>query len=144
MNIKKHNIKTDVYKTTPIVFHATRDKIYKKSSIITNLDDGDVMEIFGHLDLEDRYRLWDEYGEPTDFLYFSIESGEICGYGDACKEEDHFMWCIGWIAESGVVFIFVDILNLMSDYHNHHSVNASIENIDKLVAKGKEKYELSR
>lgn len=144
MNIKKHNIKEDVYKTTPIVFHATRNKIYKKSDIITSIDSGDIIEIFGHLSLEERYELWDEYGEPVDFLYFSIESGDICSYADVCAEENHFMWCIGWISESGTAFIYVDILNLMSDYHNHYTINKSIEDIDSITVKSKEKYEISR
>lgn len=117
MDITTQNINHDIYAVTPVKIHVTRSCIYKRSPVILDKTDGEVIEISGYLSLEDKFALWSKHGQPIEFLYFSITDGTVCMLSDITNDANSINWCIGWISEDRAAFIFVDMINLLIDYY---------------------------
>lgn len=121
MNLISVDLTKDVYAETPISFNKTRRDIYHNSEIITKNTDGQIIEIFGYLSLEEKYALWDSRGQPSEFLFYSVTDRIICDYSyiaNEIKKDDsvEMAWCIGWISSNREAYIFVDFINVMIDY----------------------------
>lgn len=104
-----------------------RANIYRNSAVICDSTEGDIVEVFGYLALEERFSLWTEYGKPQDLLYFSIEKGEVCDKESLDCGGDEFSWCIGWISDKNITFILVDVLNVLIDYYYSNLVKVSFD-----------------
>lgn len=115
-----------------------RKQIYESSDIITNRDNDRLIEVFGKLNLEDKFNLWDQYGAPREQIYFSMEHGKIVGRAGLPEFDLH--WTVGWISTDGVVFICVDILDVLL-YHylsNYNRYLSKDDAIRELTIKKKE------
>ena len=78
-----------------------------------------IIEISGYMPLYKKMEWWKRYGAKKESLYYSVECNQIfpASRSYLVSENPDMEWSIGWISEFDDVYVFVEMLKLLYDYH---------------------------
>lgn len=97
----------------------SRKQIYANCDIINtiaakSISKVQILEVFGEPNLGEKYGIWDEYGQPTVNLYYSVESHSMVTGNQLSENDDDYP--VAYITKKNNVIVMVDKLNAMREY----------------------------